>query len=238
MVYIAEKAKEKVNDITEFGITQKQFYKILKTGKNWSAPVIDRITNFWWKTLTEIWTALIKSMKKWIEEPESIPKCITHGRTILLPDGVDLSNERNYRTITCLSTSDKVCRGIIGKYMKRQRDRNNIWDRNKLEICEGVLGTVDQLLVHSSIMEVVRDHKTNLVIISSLMTQKEYDMVRHEYMGKSVQVAGSTRKSLESDQRTNGRMINMIGSTGQWEVSVTMWTKIKKGFYKVIIISQ
>ena len=54
------------------------------------------------------------------------------------------------------------------------------------------------------------------------MTQKAYDMVRHEYMGKSVQVAGSTRKSRESDQRTNGRMINMIGSTGQWEVSVTM----------------
>lgn len=33
MVYIAEKAKEKVNDITEFGITQKQFYKILKKGE-------------------------------------------------------------------------------------------------------------------------------------------------------------------------------------------------------------
>lgn len=63
MVQIAVKVKEEVNDITRFGITQKQFYKILKTGKNWSAPVIDRITNFWWKTLTGTWTALIKSMK-------------------------------------------------------------------------------------------------------------------------------------------------------------------------------
>lgn len=64
MVQIAEKAKEEVNDITQFGITQKKIYKILKTGKNWSAPLIDVITNFWWKTLTGIWTALTKSMKK------------------------------------------------------------------------------------------------------------------------------------------------------------------------------
>lgn len=47
------------------------------------------------------------------------------------------------------------------------------------------------------------------------MTQKAHDLVGHEQMGKSVQVAGSTRKSLESDQRTNGRIVNMIGSTGQ-----------------------
>lgn len=33
MVQIAEKAKEEVNDITQFGITQKKIYKILKTGK-------------------------------------------------------------------------------------------------------------------------------------------------------------------------------------------------------------
>lgn len=70
------------------------------------------------------------------------------------------------------------------------------------------------------------------------MTQKAYDMVRYEQMGKSVQVAGSTRKSLETNQRTNGRMVNMIGSTGQQEVRLIMRTKIKKGFYKVIIISQ
>lgn len=54
------------------------------------------------------------------------------------------------------------------------------------------------------------------------MTQKAYDMVRYEQMGKSVQVAGSTGKSLETNQRTNGRMVNMIGSTGQQEVRLIM----------------
>ena len=71
---IAEKIKAKVTNVEELQITEKKLYETLRKRKNWSAPGIDGIQNFWWKKLSGVWKALIKSMNRWIEEPETIPK--------------------------------------------------------------------------------------------------------------------------------------------------------------------
>ena len=60
--------------------------------KNWPTPGADGITNFWSEKLTVTWTALMKSIKKWTEEPRNIPKLTTDERTVLLPKGEDLKN--------------------------------------------------------------------------------------------------------------------------------------------------
>ena len=48
---VAKKIREKVKNVQEFTITEKNFYDIVKKRKNWSAPGIDGIQNFWWKKL-------------------------------------------------------------------------------------------------------------------------------------------------------------------------------------------
>ena len=100
---------------------------------------------------------------------------------MLLPKADELSSETDYRPIPCLNTSYKIFTGMIGKYMKDHADRNNIWDRSQLGTCEGVLGTVDQLLVDSCIMDEVRRYKRNLAV-AFYDYQKAYDMVRHDWM--------------------------------------------------------
>ena len=45
---------------------------------------------------------------------------------------------------------------------KGPADRNKIWDKSQLGTCSGVLGTVDQLLIDSGIMDEVREKKRNL----------------------------------------------------------------------------
>ena len=132
----ARKLSEKVTDVQEFKIDDKKLYKTVKKRKNWTAPGIDGIQNFWRKKLTLTWKAIIDCFKKWMEQPEEIP-------TVLLPKTEDVSNEKNYHPITCLNTVYKIFTGMIGSYTKNHVDGNNIWDKSQLGTCSGVLGTVD-----------------------------------------------------------------------------------------------
>ena len=43
--------------------------------------------------------------------------------------------------------------------MKDHADKNEIWDKIQLGTCPGVLGTVDQLLIDSAIMDEVWEKK-------------------------------------------------------------------------------
>ena len=119
---VAKKIREKVKNVQEFTITEKNFYDIVKKRKNWSAPGIDGIQNFWWKKLKGAWKSIIRCFTRWREQPEVIPDWLTQGRTVLLPKTEDLSNERNYRPITCLNTCYKIFTGMIGKFMKEHAE--------------------------------------------------------------------------------------------------------------------
>ena len=103
-----------------------KLYETLTKRKNWSTPGIDGIQNFRLKKFSGVWKALVKSMNRWIEEPETVTEWVTHGRTVLLPKSEDLSNERDYRAITCLNTCYKIFTGMVGSYMKDHAEKNGI----------------------------------------------------------------------------------------------------------------
>ena len=58
-----------------------------------------------------------------------------------------LEDEKNYCPITCLNTSYKIMTGVVAKYMREHMIENEIWDEGQLGAVEGVLGTVDQLII-------------------------------------------------------------------------------------------
>ena len=49
--------------------------------------------------------------------------------------------------------------------MKDHADKNEIWDKIQLGTCSGVLGTVDQLLIDSAIMDEVREKKPISIVL-------------------------------------------------------------------------
>ena len=65
--------------------------------------------------------------------------------------------------------------------MRDHADRNEIWDKSQLGTCSGVLGTVDQLLIDSAIMNEVWEKKITLAV-SFYDYQKACNMVRHNWM--------------------------------------------------------
>ena len=83
---------------------------------------------------------------------------VASGTHSFITKSKELSDEKNYRPITCLNTSYKLLTGMIGKYMRNHAIENNIWDEGQLGGVERVLGTVDQLLIDACIMEDVKEH--------------------------------------------------------------------------------
>ena len=51
------------------------------------------------------------------------------------------------RPITCSNTSYKFMTGVVAKYMREHTMKNEILDEDQLGAVEGVLGTVDQLVI-------------------------------------------------------------------------------------------
>ena len=178
---VAKRIQEKDTDEQDFTITEKKLCETIRKRKNWSAPGIDGIPNFWWKKMNGAWSSLIQCFKQWVDQPEEILEWMTQGRTVLLPKSEDLSNERNYRQITCLNTRYKIFTGMNGYYRKEHAERNDIRDISQLGTCSRVLGTVDQLIIDNAIMDEVRTQQRNLSV-AFYDYQKAYDMVRHEWM--------------------------------------------------------
>lgn len=92
-----------------------------------------------------------------------------------------MGDEKNCRPITCLNTSYKLLTGLIGNYMRNHAIKNEICDEGQLGGVEGVLGTVEQLLVDVCIMDEVKEYHRNLAV-AYYDYKKAYDMVHHDWM--------------------------------------------------------
>ena len=52
MEEVKAELNEKTNIASEFGITEEKIRKETSNRKNWIAPGVDGIQNFWWKFIT------------------------------------------------------------------------------------------------------------------------------------------------------------------------------------------
>ena len=93
-------------------ITKEELEAALRKTNNWKSAGIDAVPNFWLKQLTTIHDHLVNSFNYAIEHPDSLTVWFTAAKTYLLPKTADTENPKNYRPITCLSTSYKVLTSI------------------------------------------------------------------------------------------------------------------------------
>ena len=125
-----------------------------------------------------------------------IPSWLSSGRTVLLPKMDDLSDEKNFRPISCLNTSYKILTGLNAKYMREHARSNTIWDEGQLGAVEGVLGTVDQLIIDRCIMEEVKQYHRNLAV-AFYDYKKAYDKVHNDWMLRVYQWTGIPREVVQ-----------------------------------------
>ena len=93
----------KVTSVNDFNISLERVRKEVAKRKGWTAPGIDGIQNFWWKKFEAAQEALTKVFIGVKKDNNLIPAWLPSGRTVLLPKTDDLSDEKNFRPITCLN---------------------------------------------------------------------------------------------------------------------------------------
>ena len=122
-------------------------------------------------------------MKRELEQVKDnnnlIPVWWPSGRTALFPKTKDLTDEKNYHPITCLTISYKFLTGLVGKYIREHTMENHIWDEGQLAAAVEVLGTIDKLIIHKSIKEEVKTYHQN---VSFYDYKKAYDNIHHDWI--------------------------------------------------------
>ena len=208
---------EKANIVSQFEITEEKLRKETSKRKNWTAPGIDGIQNYWWKKFTSAQKALAKSFTSLYQDTSRIPEWWPSGRTVLLPKTKNLSDEKNYPPITCLNTSYKILTGLVAKYMREHALVNEIWDEGQLGAVEGVLGTIGQLIIDRCIMEEVKQHHRNLVV-AFYDYKKAYDKVHHDWMIRVYDWIGIPRNVI--------RLI--VDLMSKWKTRLEIWNGSEK----------
>ena len=158
-----------------------------------------------------------------------IPVYWPTGRTVQIPKTKDLSNEQKYHPITCLNTSYKIMTGLIGKYMRKHALENNIWDEGQLGAVEGVLGTVDQLVIDNCIMEEVKTYHRNLAV-AFYDYQKAYDKVHHDWMVRVYEWIGIPTAVISLLRELMNKWKTRLELWKDGEKCVSRWIDIKCGF--------
>ena len=139
------------------------------------------------------------------------------GRMVLLPKTKNLEDEKDYRPITCLNMSYKIRTAVIAKYMREHTMENEIWDEGQLGSVEGVLGTVDQLIIDRCIMEEVKQYHRNLTV-AFYGHKKAYDKVHHDWMLRVYHWIGIPKE-----------VITLISQLMEkWKTKLEIWSRGEK----------
>ena len=229
MEVVRRQLREKVNQVNEFNITLEKVKKEIGKRKGWTAPGIDGIQNYWWKTLEPAQEALTRAFIKIKEDNKNIPVWWPTGRTVLIPKTKSPEDEKNYRPITCLNTSYKIMTGVVAKYLWEHMIENEIWDEGQLGAVEGVLGTVDQLIIDRCIMDEVKQYHRNLAV-AFYDYKKAYDKVHHDWMLRVYRWIGIPDEVIKLISNLMELWKTRLETWSKGEKITSRWINISCGF--------
>ena len=87
----------------------------LQKSHKWNSLGLDKLPNFWLNTLTSTHKVITHKLSQTMKNPEQIPEWLAKGITYLLPKTIKTSNSKDYRPVTCLSTTYKLLISILAE---------------------------------------------------------------------------------------------------------------------------
>ena len=121
-----------------------------------------------------------------------------------------------HRPVRGLNTSYKILTGLVEKYMREHTAVNEIYDEGQLGAVEGVLGTVDQLIIDRCIMEEVKQH-CNLAV-AFYNYKKASDKVHHDWMIRVYEWIGIPNSVI--------KLVKML--MRKWKTRLEIWRDCEK----------
>ena len=162
-------------------ITMEELDCTIKRANNWKSPGIDMLPNFWLKYITSLHAELVKAFNVIMNIPERTPDWLTKGKTHLLAKNDKTEDPKNYRPITCLSTSYKILTSILSNRTYNFLEENNLLPIEQKGCRRNSYGCKDQLLINKMVLEDVRSRSKN-ISTAWIDYRKAFDSVPHTWI--------------------------------------------------------
>ena len=114
---------------------------------------MDKIPNFWISCLSKGHEKLASLLSEIVESPDTALKWLSEGITYLSPKTKDIKNPKNYRPITCLTTTYKLLTSILTERTYTFMENNNAFPLEQKGCKRGSYGCKDQLLINKMLLE-------------------------------------------------------------------------------------
>ena len=178
---------------TPIVVTKEIIHKCLKKKKNWSAPGLDKITNFWLKHLSSLHHPIATAVTSLINSvPSVLPDWISEGRTVMIPKKEN-PKAQDFRPITCLNTMYKLITSVINVELESHLSKYHLMQLDQRGGVKGSMGCVDNLLIDKAILEDACKNKKNLSCLW-IDVKKAFDSVSHAWLSMVLKDHGINKK--------------------------------------------
>ena len=185
-----EKEKKRMNHIDQQqweDICIEDVKGTLKKSHKWKSPGKDKIPNFWLNSLTSVHQPLVNSLNDIMKHPDKMPPWLSDGITYLIPKTKETDNPKNYRPITCLTTTYKLLSAIITDKIHLFLNENDILPIEQKGCKKNCYGCKDQLMINKAIIETCKKKHHNLSA-AWIDYRKAFDSVPHKWIHKSLEI--------------------------------------------------
>ncbi|XP_044766184.1 uncharacterized protein LOC123322306 [Coccinella septempunctata] len=224
-----EEEQRDPREMDAVNITEEHIRITVKRMKNWTAPGVDGIHNYWWKALKSTHLVLARLIKGALEQPHIIPTYLTQGITYMIPKKGDLKKPENYRPITSLPSLYKIMTSTVSHQIDTHLKRNNImtWEQNGCK--NNGKGSKELLIVDRTITRQAKTRKKN-ISMAWINYQKAYDSVPHSWLIKILKIYKVNEQII--------RLLQFLMST--WRTKITVaghstpghTVKIRRGIFQ------
>lgn len=176
-----------IREMPETYISEQDVTYTVSTLKNWSAPGIDMIQNFWWKVFPATHKYLAIQFNKMLDNPKCIPNSFAKGKTIMIPKSKDSTKPENFRPITCLNTCYKIFTSIITQKVSAHIDKYNVLCKEQHGCRRHAKGCKEALIIDSIIASQAKTRNRN-ISIAWIDYRKAYDSVPHSWLKSILEI--------------------------------------------------
>ena len=105
------RVEERMNEVEEQEwevINIEELRSALTKSHKWKSPGVDKIPNFWLNCLSSTHKQIALNFMNILQNPKTAAEWLTEGTAYLLPKSQKTPKPKNYRPITCLTTTHKI----------------------------------------------------------------------------------------------------------------------------------
>ena len=178
-----EKGNGKLKEQEWGNTTVLELKAALTKSQKWKSHETDKVPIFLSNAISSSHVTFTILLNEIMKNPDKTPKWMCKVTTYLPGKSNDTKDPKNYRPITCLSTTYKILTSVLTDRTYSHMEQNNLFPLEQKGYRTGLYGCKDQLMNNKIILENCKKTKRNLSC-AWIDYKKAFDSIPHEWILK------------------------------------------------------